>query len=46
MAAGLIIAREAGAIVEPLTIGGDILADGDVLCSNEPIFDDFCKSHP
>jgi len=43
MAAGLIIAREAGAIVEPLTIGGDILADGDVLCSNEPIFDAFAK---
>lgn len=43
MAAGLIIAREAGAIVEPLNIGGDILADGDVLCSNEPIFDAFAK---
>ncbi|MDG1376974.1 MAG: inositol monophosphatase family protein [Yoonia sp.] len=43
MAAGLIIAREAGAIVEPLTIGGDLLAEGDVICSNEPIFDAFAK---
>lgn len=43
MAAGLIIAREAGAIVEPLTKGGDILEDGEVICSNEPIFDAFSK---
>jgi len=43
MAAGLIIAREAGAIVEPLTIGGNVLEDGNVICSNEPIFDAFAK---
>ncbi len=43
MAAGLIIAREAGAIVEPLTAGGDIFDDGEVICSNEPIFDAFAK---
>lgn len=43
LAAGLIIAREAGAIVEPLTKGGDILEDGEVICSNEPIFDAFSK---
>lgn len=43
MAAGLIIAREAGAIVEPLTIGGNIIDDGEVICSNEPIFDVFAK---
>ncbi len=43
MAAGLIIAREAGAIVEPLNKGGDIIADGEVICANEPVFDAFSK---
>ena len=43
MAAGLVIVREAGGIVEPLTTGGDIMADGAVICSNEPIFEPFAK---
>ncbi|MEN8895410.1 MAG: inositol monophosphatase family protein [Yoonia sp.] len=43
IAAGLIIAREAGCIVEPLNPEGDILADGDVIVSNEPIFETFAK---
>ena len=43
MAAGLVIAREAGGLVEPIRKGGDILADGEVICSNEPIFDKFSK---
>ena len=43
MAAGLIIAREAGCIVEPLNPSGDILTDGDVIIANEPIFDTFAK---
>ena len=43
MAAGLVIVREAGGIVEPLTEGGDIMADGAVICSNEPIFEPFAK---
>jgi myo-inositol-1(or 4)-monophosphatase len=43
MAAGLIIAREAGCIVEPMNPSGDILADGDVIIANEPIFDTFAK---
>ncbi len=43
MAAGLIIVREAGGIVEPLTVGGDIMADGEVICANEPIFEAFAK---
>ncbi|MCO4842101.1 MAG: inositol monophosphatase [Yoonia sp.] len=43
MAAGLIIVREAGGIVEPLKAGGDIAADGEVICSNEPIFEAFAK---
>ncbi len=43
IAAGLIIVREAGGIVEPLEPGGDILADGQIICANEPIFDTFAK---
>ncbi len=43
MAAGLVIVREAGGMIEPLDKSGDILADGDVICANEPIFDQFSK---
>ncbi len=43
LAAGLVIVREAGGLVEPLNKGGDILEDGAVICSNEPIFDKFSK---
>lgn len=43
MAAGLIIAREAGCIVEPLNPHGDIMADGEVIIANEAIFDTFAK---
>lgn len=41
MAAGIVIAREAGALVEPLRQGGNILEDGEVICANEPIFGNF-----
>ena len=43
MAAGLVIAREAGAFVEPLHPGGNIIEDGEVVCACEPIFDQFAK---
>lgn len=43
MAAGIVILQEAGALVEPLAPGGDILADGEVICANEVIFDKFAK---
>jgi len=43
IAAGIIIAREAGAIIEPLTADGDVLADGSLICANEPIFETFAK---
>ncbi|SFA85250.1 myo-inositol-1(or 4)-monophosphatase [Poseidonocella pacifica] len=43
IAAGLILLREAGALVEPIREGRDILADGEVVCSNEPLFDGFSK---
>ncbi len=44
MAAGIIIAREAGALVEPLDPRGDILGDGEVICANGPIFETFAKA--
>ncbi|MFD1159258.1 inositol monophosphatase family protein [Roseovarius aestuarii] len=43
LAAGIIICREAGALVESLSEGGDILEDGDVICANEAIFEKFAK---
>jgi myo-inositol-1(or 4)-monophosphatase len=43
IAAGIVIAREAGALVEPITKGGDIMADGELVCANEPLFDQFAK---
>lgn len=43
LAAGLVIVREAGGIVEPLHPEGDIMADGQVICANEPIFETFAK---
>ncbi len=44
MAAGLLIAREAGALVEPLRPGGDILEDGEIICANERIFEQFAAT--
>ncbi|WP_294227459.1 inositol monophosphatase family protein [uncultured Shimia sp.] len=43
IAAGLLIAKEAGALVEPLAPGGDMLEDGEVVVANEPIFSTFAK---
>ena len=43
LAAGVLIAREAGALVEPLHQGSDILDSGAVICANEPIFNKFAK---
>ena len=43
MAAGIIIAKEAGAMVEPLNPDGHILNDGEVICSNEPLFNGLTK---
>lgn len=41
LAAGLVIVREAGGLAQPIREGGDILADGDVVCANEAVFDKF-----
>ena len=43
MAAGIVLVKEAGGIVEPLTPGGDALADGEIIAAAEPIFDKFAK---
>ncbi|MEM6304379.1 MAG: inositol monophosphatase family protein [Pseudomonadota bacterium] len=43
LAAGVVIVKEAGGLVEPLTPGADILGDGEVICANEPIFNQFAK---
>ena len=43
LAAGVVIAREAGALVQPLDPQGDILGDGEILAANEAIFDKFAR---
>ncbi|AVO36363.1 inositol monophosphatase family protein [Pukyongiella litopenaei] len=41
IAAGTIIVREAGGLVEAIADGDDLLASGEVICANEPIFGKF-----
>ncbi len=43
IAAGIVIVREAGGIVEPLNEGEDLLNSGAMICANEPIFETFSK---
>ena len=43
MAAGIVIVKEAGGLVQPMQAGGDVLADGEVICANGAIFDGFAK---
>ncbi|WP_299150263.1 inositol monophosphatase family protein [uncultured Tateyamaria sp.] len=43
IAAGLLIVREAGGLVEPLTPGKDILEDGEIICANEGLFAQLAK---
>ncbi|GHG91706.1 inositol monophosphatase family protein [Pseudodonghicola xiamenensis] len=43
MAAGVILVREAGGLVQPIDPDGDILEDREVICANEPIFNAFSK---
>jgi myo-inositol-1(or 4)-monophosphatase len=43
LAAGIVIVREAGGFIEPLDPAGNILEDGEVICSNEAIFNTFSK---
>ena len=44
IAAGIIIAKEAGAFVEPLIKDSALLTDGHVLAGAEPIFETFAKA--
>ena len=44
LAAGIILVKEAGGLVEPVTPGKEIIEDGEILCANEPIFDQFAKT--
>jgi len=41
MAAGLLIVKEAGGLVEAIRPGGDPLSEGEVLAANGPIFNNF-----
>ncbi|MFN2306290.1 MAG: inositol monophosphatase family protein [Paracoccaceae bacterium] len=43
IAAGLVIAREAGALVDSLKPGGDIVRDRSLICANSDIFDEFAR---
>ncbi|WP_457648437.1 inositol monophosphatase family protein [Profundibacter sp.] len=43
IAAGVVIVREAGGMIEPLRKERDILVDGEVICANGPIFEQFAK---
>ncbi|MEM8591469.1 MAG: inositol monophosphatase family protein [Pseudomonadota bacterium] len=43
MAAGIILVREAGGFVEPLTPEGSIFEDGEIICANDPLFPAFSK---
>ena len=43
LAAGMLIVREAGGMVEPLNPEGNILDDGEIVCANEALFSGFSK---
>ena len=43
LAAGSLIVREAGGLTETITPGGNIVAEGSILCANEPVFASFAK---
>ncbi|MBO9473437.1 MULTISPECIES: inositol monophosphatase family protein [unclassified Shimia] len=43
VAAGLLIAKEAGALVEPVNPDGNMVEDGEAIVANEPIFSQFAK---
>ncbi|AHM04284.1 Inositol-1-monophosphatase [Roseibacterium elongatum DSM 19469] len=43
VAAGILLVKEAGGLVQPIREGQDVLTDGHVLAASEPIFDSFSK---
>ncbi|NNE81288.1 MAG: inositol monophosphatase [Silicimonas sp.] len=44
MAAGMILVREAGGLVEGLAAGTNPIETGEIICANEPIFDIFVQT--
>jgi len=44
IAAGILIIKEAGGLVEPLTPGDNILENGSLVCANAQIFDQFARA--
>jgi len=38
-----LIVREAGGLVEPLNPNGNIVEDGEIICANEPLFEQLAK---
>ena len=44
IAAGLLLVREAGGMVQPIRAGEDILATGSIICGNDGLFEPFCKA--
>lgn len=44
LAAGIVIVREAGGLVQSLDETRDILEDGAVICANQAVFDQFAKA--
>jgi Archaeal fructose-1,6-bisphosphatase and related enzymes of inositol monophosphatase family len=43
IAAGVLLVREAGGLIEPLEKDGDIMRDGDLITANEQIFESFAR---
>lgn len=43
LAAGMLIVKEAGGMVEALDKGDDVLEDGSIICANEPMFGALAK---
>ena len=41
IAAGILLVREAGGLVQPIREGQDMLTDGQLVAASEPIFDNF-----
>ncbi len=44
IAAGVLIVREAGGFVEPMTFGGDLMGGDGVICANESLYPHLCKA--
>ncbi|MFG6511789.1 inositol monophosphatase family protein, partial [Sulfitobacter sp. M23905] len=44
VAAGMLIVKEAGGLVEPIRPERNILQHGEIICANEPIYSTFAKT--